>query len=219
VGFAPHTLSASELSALLEAERAGSPFLSFRDGLGDLRLVRLSGEPLVIGRAAESDVVLDWDREVSRAHAQLEPLGDAWVVVDDGLSRNGCTVNTEPLRGRRRLADGDVIRVGATSLTFHAAGPSGDTTAAAHPAALAKLTDAERRVLVALCRPLLARTGAAPTSNPAIADELCISVPSVKTHLRSLFAKLAVEDMAQNEKRAQLVGRAIESGLVSLRDL
>jgi len=219
VGYAPHTHTAPELLALLEAQRAGTPFVSFRDGLGDLRLVRLQDGPLIIGRSPESDIVLDWDREVSRTHAQLEPLGTAWVVVDDGLSRNGCTVNTARLQGRRRLADGDVIRVGGTSLTFHLAAATGDTTAAAHPTVLAKLTEAERRVLVELCRPVLMGTGATSASNPAIADALCISVPSVKTHMRSLFTKLAVAEMPQNEKRAQLVGRAVDSGLVSVREL
>lgn len=202
---------------MLEAERGGTPFLAFRDGLGDLRLVALDGHALAIGRMAGNDVVLDWDPEVSRTHAQLERIGGDWVLVDDGLSRNGSTVNAEPMR-RRRLEDGDVLRLGATLLTFRAPRSGADSTVAASAAHAARLTAAERRVLVALCRPVLASQLSPPASNAGIAAELCISEPSVKTHLRSLFAKLDVESLPQNRKRAALARRALESGLVSARD-
>ena len=83
-----------------------------------------------------------------------------------------------------------------------------------------RLTDAERRVLVELCRPLLRPGGTAvPPSNGEIADALCLSVPGVKSHVRSLFAKLGVDDLPQNRKRAELARRALELGLVSARDL
>ena len=38
---------------------------------------------------------LTWDPDASRVHAELVRLADAWVVVDDGLSRNGTFVNGE----------------------------------------------------------------------------------------------------------------------------
>jgi pSer/pThr/pTyr-binding forkhead associated (FHA) protein len=216
VGFAPHSLTPSELSAVLEAERAGVAFLAFRDGLGDLRIAPLTGGLVVIGRAAQSDIVLDWDREVSRTHAQLERIGGDWVVMDGGLSRNGCVVNTEPLVGRRRLTDGDVVGVGATTLVFRTGrGADDDGTLAANAAEHARLTEAERRVLDSLCRPMLAGVLASPASNLEIAAELCISPASVKTHMRSLFSKLDVGPLPQNHKRAVLARRAIESGLVA----
>ena len=52
-----------------------------------------------------------------------------------------------------------------------------------------------------------------------IAEELGISAVSVKTHLRALFTKLDVESFAQYEKRSMLVRRALDSGLVAVRDL
>ena len=36
-------------------------------------------------------------------HAALERVGDAWALIDDGLSHNGTWVNGERLIGRRRL--------------------------------------------------------------------------------------------------------------------
>ena len=38
------------------------------------------------------------------------------MVCDDGISRNGTFVNNDRISGRRRLRDGDVIRVGRTML-------------------------------------------------------------------------------------------------------
>jgi pSer/pThr/pTyr-binding forkhead associated (FHA) protein len=219
VGFAPHTLTAPELAAILDAERSGMAFLAFRDGLGDLRLAPLTGSSVVIGRAATNDIVLDWDREVSRTHAQLEPIGEAWVVVDGGLSRNGCSVNAEPLQGRRRLMDGDVLRIGATSLVFRSRREAEDDgTAAGSIATMARLTEAERRVLTELCRPMLTSGVAWPATNLQISQALTISAASVKTHMRSLFVKLDIRPLPQNQKRAALAQRAIEAGLVSARD-
>jgi hypothetical protein len=220
VGFAPHSLTPAELAAVLAAERAGVAFLAFRDGLGDLRIAPLRGGHVVIGRAAQSDVILDWDREVSRTHAQLERIGGDWVVNDSGLSRNGCAINTEPLMGRRRLMDGDVLRVGATTLVFRTArAVEDDGTVAGSAATHARLTDAEQRVLAVLCRPLLSGVQAPPATNQEIATALCISTASVKTHMRALFAKLEVGPLPQNHKRAVLARQAIESGLVVARDL
>jgi hypothetical protein len=182
----------------------------------------LEGERLSIGRERGQDVVLDWDAEVSRLHALLERLGGSWTVVDDGLSRNGTTVNGGPVRGRRRLRDGDLIRVGSTELMFRDPGEGADETpAAAGPAAAAGVTAAQRRVLVALCRPLLAaaEVPAATPSNAEIATELTISVEAVRTHLKALFKLFEVPDLPQNRKRAELARRALASSVVVPRDL
>jgi hypothetical protein len=91
---------------------------------------------------------------------------------------------------------------------------------AADAPAPASLSDAQRRVLVALCRPFRDESAysAAPT-NQAIAEELFLSVDAVKTHLRALFAKFEVEDLPQNRKRLELVRRALTSGAVTRREL
>lgn len=219
--FPPHSLSPAELSALLGAERHGSPFLAYRDETGDLRLGPLEGlTSVTIGRGENNDLDLPWDAEVSRTHAQLELVGAEWALVDDGLSRNGSFLNGERVLGRRRLADGDVLRLGHTSIVFRAPQPAAESTAVADSAALVRLTDGERRVLVALCRPLAVPGGSAvPATNREIAAELHLSPDGVKTHIRALFAKLAIADLPQYRKRTELAQRALDSGLVSQRDL
>jgi pSer/pThr/pTyr-binding forkhead associated (FHA) protein len=222
MGFAAHTLSPAEHKAMLDAERRGEPFLVYRDGLGDLRFTNLADrDRVVIGRTAGNDLVLDWDRRVSRSHAQLERVGTDWTLVDDGLSRNGSHINDERILGRRRLSDGDVLRVGQTTIVFRAPATTFDSTLGAQSLPPVKLTDAERRVLVALCAPFAAEGDAAPTpaTNGEIADALNLSRDGVKTHVRSLFTKLGVGDLPQYQKRTELARRALDRGLVTKADL
>jgi hypothetical protein len=225
VPSALHQASAAELKARIKAEREGQAFLIFRDGAGDQRVVQLRPEhsPLRLGRSPECDLRLDWDPEVSRVHAELQCLGGDWALVDDGLSRNGSFVSGERAAGRRRLHDGDELMLGATRLVFRRPPRTsgGGTTRAsgAHIAAVA-VSDAQRRVLVALCRPFGEHRGlATPATNHEIASELFLTVAAVKTHLRALFHHFGIEDLAQNEKRLRLVELALQSGLVTDHDL
>lgn len=221
MGSVPQPLSPGELTGVLAVERRGGAFVGYRDGVGDLRLLELDGaERVSIGRGPHNDVTLEWDREVSRTHAHLEPVGPDWAVVDDGLSRNGSFVNGERVSGRRRLTDGDVLRLGRTSLQFRAPDAAAPSTLAAGATAPALPTPAERRVLVALCRPLAAGAGdGVPATNREIAAELQLSLPGVKTHVRALFAKLGIDDLPQYRKRVELARRALSSGLVSRAEL
>jgi predicted ArsR family transcriptional regulator len=85
--------------------------------------------------------------------------------------------------------------------------------------AVTRLTDAQRSVLVALCRPYQdARPYASPASNQQIAGELFLSLDAVKTHLRVLFHKFGIENLPQNQKRARLAEMALELGLVVYTD-
>ena len=75
-------------------------------------------------------------------------------------------------------------------------------------------------MLVALCRPFKDGSPyATPASNQAIADEVMLSVPRVKAHLRDLFERLGVDDLPHNAKRAKLVEVAIQTGAVDAREL
>jgi pSer/pThr/pTyr-binding forkhead associated (FHA) protein len=217
-----HQATPVELKAQLEAERHGLPFLLYRDGDGAQVIAELEPDRLSVGRGADCDVCLSWDANVSRVHAELERTGGVWTVSDDGLSRNGTYVNGERVSGRRRLREGDSVRFGDTVIAFRdpTPGDGGETNLAAGPPPEARVSEAQRRVLIALCRPY--RDGSAyatPATNQAIADELFLSVDAVKTHLRALFEKFEVGDVPQNRKRVKLVELAFQSGALSPKDL
>ena len=203
----------------IAAERAGEPFVVYREATGSQCIVPLeAGRQFMIGRRAEAEIRLDWDARVSGLHAELRRLGSQWLVVDDGLSRNGTYLNGERVVGRRRLRDGDQLRVGRTALVFRdPLRPRVESTAvSAEGPSSPELSPAQRRVLVALCRPF--RDGAAfarPATNQQIADDLCLTVAAVKTHLRALFQRFGLEQLPQNEKRARLVQLAFDSGAVT----
>jgi pSer/pThr/pTyr-binding forkhead associated (FHA) protein len=217
----PHVATPHELQQRIAAERRGTPFLIFRDANNRQVVVELHGERLTIGRRGTSDVALPWDTEVSRVHAEIERVGDDWVLFDDGLSRNGTFVNGERVTTRRRLRDGDVVVVGETAIAFAAGrGPASQSTiAASRPQVGEELTPAQRRVLLALCRPFKDAAYAAPATNQQIADELVVSVDTVKGTLRALFERFGVDDLPQNQKRASLALAALRAGVVSRRDL
>ncbi|HEY2636160.1 MAG TPA: FHA domain-containing protein [Solirubrobacteraceae bacterium] len=220
----PALQTPAELKAVIETERAGAPFVVYRDGDGAQQILVLgpARERVNVGRSLANDICLDWDTEVSRLHAELERVGDDWTVGDDGLSRNGTHLNGERLAGRRRLRDGDVIRFGQTVATFRqpAAITVTETEVAADIPDRASLSPAQRRVLIALCRPFKDASGyVAPATNQQIADELFLSVEAVKTHLRTLFAKFGIEDLPQNQKRIRLVELALRSGAITPREL
>ncbi len=219
-----HQSTPEELRERLAAERGGVPFLLFRDADGDQRIIGLSDdvERVTIGRSSECDVCLAEDGKASRLHAQLERVGSDWVLTDDGLSRNGTFVRGERLNGRRRLIDADVMRIGNTAIVFHRpGGEAAETTQHADDRELAVgVTESQRRVLIALCRPFKGgATDASPTTNPAIAAELVISVGTVKTHMRALFTRFGIDALPQLEKRRRLVALAFATGLVTERDL
>jgi hypothetical protein len=214
----------AELKARTEAERSGVPFLLYRDGEDRQRLFSFERDVVhaSVGRRETADLVLDWDEQVSRLHAQFERVEQDWTVVDDGLSRNGTFVNGERLSGRRRLSDGDSLRFGGTTMIFRSPQvdeQAGTAVASQIPTAV-DLSTTQRRVLVALCRPYKDGTAfASPATNQQVADELFLSVDAVKTHLRVLFAKFGIEQLPQNQKRIRLVERAFYAGLITERDL
>jgi pSer/pThr/pTyr-binding forkhead associated (FHA) protein len=222
--FALGHSSPVEIAARLEAERDGQAHLVLRDGDGMQVVLPLDAAErrVTIGRGEGSDLQVHWDRDVSRAHAELEQIGGVWAISDEGLSRNGTFVNGDRVSSRQRLRDGDLVRVGSTAIVFRDPKSAGfsDTRIGAPELEPPRLSEAQRRVLLALCRPYK-QPGpfTTPATNQQIAGDLFLSVEAVKTHLRALFAKFSVEDLPQNQKRARLIERAFQTGLVSERDL
>jgi len=212
-----------DLTRIFEAERTGVPFLLYRDGDGEQHIHTLSPgvDQVIVGRDAGCDVALVWDATVSRAHAELQRVGNGWAVVDDGLSLNGTYVNADRVTGRHRLHDRDALKLGDTSVIFRApaAHESHATMAQRESVAPGTIPPMQRRVLVALCRPSLVDAFAGPATNEAIATEVCLSVPAVKTHLRALFVRFGISGLPQNQKRTMLVHLAVDAGVVSPRDL
>jgi pSer/pThr/pTyr-binding forkhead associated (FHA) protein len=181
-------------------------FLLYRDpdGLRQFYALPDALSRVTIGRRASCDVALPWDDQVSRVHAELVRMGDDWVVCDDGLSHNGTFVNGERVRGRRRLVAGDVLQVGVSTLAVGEPerAPTTPTTRSARAdRELRHVTPTQRRVLEVLCR------GSIPASNQEIADELGISLDTVKGTLSVLFERFELTALPQNAKRAALAAR------------
>jgi hypothetical protein len=216
----PHLASPAELKERIAAERRGEPFVIYRDDGGAQRIATLPADAreMAIGRDEEADIRLDWDPQVSGLHAQLRRSGGSWLVIDDGLSRNGTFVNGERVMGRRRLREGDELRLGSTVVVFRSpqAQRRKSTMHAGEGVSQPQLSPAQLRVLVALCRPYADGDAfARPPTNQQIADELHLTIAAVKTHLRLLFQRFGLDELAPNEKRAELVRVALESGAVS----
>ena len=93
------------------------------------RRVYIDKAPFLLGRRAESDLVLP-HAEVSRDHAEIVEAGSGYAIRDRG-SRYGTFVNDEPVT-ERALADGDRIRLGRSGgagLVFRLPGATASTTA------------------------------------------------------------------------------------------
>jgi hypothetical protein len=98
------------------ARRVESPRQATRALLiGHDKRTVVSGDPFVIGRSRECDLVLD-DPNVSRRHAELRREDGGWAVHDLG-STNGIKLNGRRSRGGR-LSPGDEITLGLSRLTF-----------------------------------------------------------------------------------------------------
>ena len=201
------------------AEAPASASLTFRSPEGAWRVLPLPASGSVtIGRRDEADISLPWDPEVSRLHAELSLHAGEWTVSDDGWSQNGTWVNGIRIAGRRRLADGDLITVGKTVLTFRGgtrSGP-GPTMVPGELGAAPAFSEQQQRVLRALCAPLLGDgEGVAPASDEKVAAETGIPLEQVESELELLAQLFGFEVLPLADRRAELALLALRSGLVS----
>ena len=181
----------------------------------DWRL-RLEAERVTVGKSDENDLPLPADPTASRLHAVFERFAAGWCVADLGSS-NGTWLNGGRIWSSQRLRHGDEIRIGQTRLIFRDFDAVGAQTEAEE--ASPSLTGRERDVLVALCRPLLARDMfTEPASTRAIAEELVITQAAVKQHLANLFDKFDVAS-GESNRRVRLANDALRRGAVSISDL
>jgi hypothetical protein len=106
--------SAEQLADL--KAQAETAFLEMPDG----SRAELARDRMRIGRTPANDLVLD-DVNVSRHHAEIDHLPEGWFVRDlgstNGTKINGVNVSPAEPKGKP-LADGDILILGATVLTF-----------------------------------------------------------------------------------------------------
>jgi FHA domain len=174
-----------------------------------------------IGRRAEADITLSHDPEVSRLHAELAFRAGEWTIEDDGWSQNGTFVNEMRVEGRKRLTDGDLIRVGRTLITFcmPSATSSGVTLLPGQLDAAPKFSQQQQHVLRALCRPLFGDgEGLGAADEEEIATECGIPVAIVRNELGHLERAFGLEGLKPADRRTEIAMLAVRSGLVSHDD-
>jgi pSer/pThr/pTyr-binding forkhead associated (FHA) protein len=211
--------SPDDLEARREAEQRGEPFLLLRDDRGVQRIVALeeAAGSITVGRRAEADVALAWDPEVSRLHAELEFKAGEWTLCDDGFSQNGTYVNGLRIHGRRRLTDGDLVRVGQTTIAFCDPSSSGlgVTLAPGELGSAPKFSEQQQRILRSLCRPLMGDgEGVTPADDAVVAAETGIPENVVTIELDHLGRAFGLRDMPHADRRAEIALLALRSGLV-----
>jgi FHA domain len=209
-----------ELEARRAAERIGDPFLVYRDDEGRQHIFSLAERStnITLGRREEADISVPWDPEMSRLHAELELRAGEWTVCDDGVSQNGTWVNGMRLAGRRRLADGDLLRVGRTIFAFCSpvASTLGPTLVPGELSATPRFSEQQQRVLRALCKPLFADgEGINPLTDEEVAEATGIPLEAVTSELDHLGRAMGLEGMPHGDQRAEIALLAMRSGLVS----
>jgi DNA-binding NtrC family response regulator len=121
-----------------EARREASLVLYEESGVRAVPLV--DGVPVVIGRAAPAEVIVD-HLSLSRQHARVTWKGGV-VTVEDLGSTNGTHFRGERLRGEARIAPGEPFQLGAISASISVtAGDARLRGVIGHERFLAKLDD------------------------------------------------------------------------------
>jgi pSer/pThr/pTyr-binding forkhead associated (FHA) protein len=108
------------------------PALVVVDGPLEGRRFELGPTESVLGREGAT-IELD-DPELSRRHAAVRTV-DGEFEIEDLQSLNGTFVNGDRLTERRKLAGGDTVRIGTTTLKFEVPVRSAETVASPRPAA------------------------------------------------------------------------------------
>jgi pSer/pThr/pTyr-binding forkhead associated (FHA) protein len=108
---------ASQLLAQKTARELGRIVVVSSPALEQGAVYAIDSTALSIGRGAGNDLLIDGDEYASARHARFEPRRDG-IYVEDAGSTNGTFVNGIRLSRERRLAPGDVVRVGETDLRF-----------------------------------------------------------------------------------------------------
>jgi len=77
----------------------------------------LAGEPVILGRHPDCDIVLEGGA-VGRRHARIFQIQDEYYL-EDLRSRNGTFLNDERIEGQRKLAENDAVKICDLVFAFH----------------------------------------------------------------------------------------------------
>lgn len=218
-----HWLTPVELKRVMEAAREGLALLLWKDDVKVLHLRQLRPDTeYFIGRSDDMSVPLSWDGRVSGLHAKLVCAGGEWLVTDDGWSKNGTFVNEERVDRSARLREKDVIRIGRTQLGFRAAVGVRDlpfTTTDTRTRTLPKFDEADRAILVELCR--IYFTAEPPgqlvsATNKDIALALHLAEVTVSHRLRRMYARADINH-GKNANRTALMQLVIGNSVITAR--
>jgi len=146
--------------------------------------LNLFAGPNIIGREAGNRIVLD-DEMISRRHASLYPASGAYYIKDLN-STHGTWVNNLRIHDEQMLKDGDLIRLGSTTLRLRLGEqPAGGTApvpaalpAAAQPAArLAPAALPASRPVSAPAQPTAAAKPTPKPASPSIFSRRLLGIP------------------------------------------
>lgn len=203
-----------------------APRLEFlRSGSNEIHRATIEHTPFRIGRCETADLQID-SAQVSREHAEIYRRGRMWSIRDLG-STNGTHVNGKPVR-ESFLADGDILAIAETELTFVASSVTPFQRMATQPiqpresvksptslppeiANIRVLTEATlwQAIPLQLATVVALESGEAEacfaqlaeTTRMLHADLHCNAVHAVGRHYRELSRRRAME-MAQNQPTA-----------------
>lgn len=162
----------------------------------------LSDQALTIGRVKPADAVIKVE-SISRTHARIIRVDSAYMIEDLGSS-NGTFVNGERLRAARKLANGDVINLGAEvelRLVAAAAVPGANATMLDKPA---EADVANKTVLVPEKAPVLddktAMMSASSMPGAAAPPQLVVNESGQEPKVYTLSApKIRIGRQADND--------------------
>jgi FHA domain-containing protein len=113
----PQQAASAGLISHVPTRRLGRLVVLESPALGPGDQIDLDSQAITLGRGVTNDVPLSGDEYASTRHARIEPRRDGIWIEDIG-STNGTFVNGIRLTRERRLAPGDVLRIGETDLRY-----------------------------------------------------------------------------------------------------
>jgi two-component system, NtrC family, response regulator AtoC len=160
---------------------------------------------LIVGRDLDADIVVA-ETKVSRAHAAVIRRGQ-FLILQDKNSTNGTTINGSTLRnGERRLAGGDVVRIGSAEITVAAAATASVAPRSARGRLDLALDNSEAALLLRIELPPSPPAGALDTMAACLNSIAIVEERSSEGQYAALIQKA---DLAQAHQAIEMLKRQI----------